>query len=484
MGTPYDMRSFFRPRAVAVVGVSRDTWKFGSATFIALKEFGAEIPIYPVSDRITEFLDIKVYPSISALPEGVDMAIICLPARLVAQAVRDCSQKEISAVVVPSGGFREIGTDEGRRLETELGSLAGSGVRIIGPNCFGVYSPGGGITILPGADYPRTSGTVGFFAQSGGMTEDFCGLAQDYSFSISQAVSYGNACDVSELDMSEFFLSDEKTGIVAAYMEGVKDGRRFFDVIRRLAKTKPTVILKAGLTPAGAKAAASHTGSLAGSDTAWGALFKQTGATQVFSMEELLDTVSAFYHLPPNRDDRVAVVCGGGGVGVAASDACFRAGLTMATFDEETHKKLASILPPTGASPHNPVDCDNPFPKATVLQDILQTVAASGNAGAIIVDKIAMSVRMRQLIGYDTQVGWVDEPWLEEVPVRIRHQHGIPVIVVQREGGEPLDEIACDAERRRLRKYYQENNVPVYPTVQRALNALGKTVAYQKRMGQ
>jgi acyl-CoA synthetase (NDP forming) len=316
------------------------------------------------------------------------------------------------------------------------------------------------------------------------MTEDFCGLAQDYGFYVSQAVSYGNACDINEVDLSEYFLADERTAIVAAYMEGVTSGRAFFDVTQRLATAKPTILLKGGLTPGGARAAASHTGSLAGSDTAWKAFFTQTGAIQVLSMEEMLDTIAAFSHLPHTTDDRVAVVCGGGGAGVAASDACFRAGLTMATFDGNALERLTSLLPPTGASAHNPVDCDNPFPKATMLREILDTLAASGSAGSVIIDKIAMSVKMRQLLGYDAQVGWVDEPWLEEIPIRIRATYDIPVVVVQREGGEPLEKLQCESERRRLRKYYQENGVAVYPTVQRALNALGKVVAYEKRMGQ
>ncbi len=476
-----EMKPFFYPRAAAVVGVSRDPSKFGSAFFLALRNFGSDLLLYPVSSKMTEFMGSTVYPSIGALPEGVDLAILCLPAPLVCESISQCKQKGIPAVVVPSGGFREIGTEQGKRLEAELSGLIGSDIRVIGPNCFGVYSPGGQLTILPGAEYPRTAGAVGFFAQSGGMTEDFCSLSRDYGFSISQAVSYGNACDVNEVDLAEYFLADERTAIAAAYLEGAKDGKTFFNVVRRLAASKPTIILKGGLTPTGAKAAASHTGSLAGNDAAWSAFFKQTGAAQVFAIEELLDTIAAFHHLPLMRDDRVAVVCGGGGVGVTASDACFRAGLRMAEFDEQTRERLASILPPTGASPHNPVDCDNPFPRPAILKEILEALAASGSAGSIIIDKIAMSVRMRQLLGYDAQMGWVDEAWLEELPVLISNRFGLPVIVVQREGGEPLEALSCEAERRRLRRYYQDNGVPVYPSVQRALNALGKVVAYGRR---
>ncbi|MEW6663646.1 MAG: CoA-binding protein [Thermodesulfobacteriota bacterium] len=347
-----EMRSFFHPRGVAVVGVSRDEWKFGSVMFIALQKFGSSTPLYPVSHRITEFMGRKVFPSISALPEEADLAIVCLPAPFVAETVRECSRKG------------------------------------------------------------------------------------------------------------------------------------FFEVVRSMAATKPTVLWKAGLTPGGARAAASHTGSLAGSDTAWTAFFKQTGAIQVFSMEELLDTVSVFYHLPATGDSRVALVAGGGGIGVSGSDACHRAGLRFPSFDEKTREKLTSLLPRTGANRRNPVDCDTPFPRPSALRNVLETIAESGEVGSIVIDKVAMSLGMRRIVGYDKQTGGEDEPdqpWLEELPVQIRERYRMPVIVVQREGGEPLDRLACVAERRRLRKYYEDHGVAVFPTAQRAMNALGRMTRYYQR---
>lgn len=479
-----ELQPFFHPRSIAVVGVSADSWKFGSFLFSVLRQFDRSIPVYPVSNRITEFMGLKVYQSISELPEGVELGFVCLPPPLVAGIVRECAARGIPAVVVPGGGFRESGTPEGNKLEAELGGLAGSGMRIIGPNCFGVYSPAGGVTIIPGGDFSRTVGSVSFLAQSGSITEDFCGLARDYRFYIKQAVSYGNGCDVNEVDLSAYFLADGGTEIVAAYIEGVRAGRSFFEAVKNLAAAKPTIIWKGGLTPGGAKAAASHTGSLAGSDAAWNAFFKQTGAIQARSMEELLDTVSALYHLPASRDDTVAVICGGGGAGVAASDACYQAGLAMAAFEEPTRQKLQAVLPSSGSGPGSPLDCNNPFPKSSTLADILEIIAGSGKAGSIIMDKIAMSVTLRQLLGYDKQVGWQDEPWLEEIPVHIRNKYKIPVVVVLREGGEPLEKLACESERRRLRKYYQENGVAVYPTIQRAAGALGKMVRHSRRMGQ
>lgn len=478
-----EMRPFFYPKAVAVVGVSRETWKFGSVAFSALRKFSSTLPIYPVNSRLTEFMGVPVFPSISSLPKEVDLVFLFLPAALVPASVRECADHGIPAVIIPGGGFREIGTEEGWCLEAELVSLAGSGVRLIGPNCFGVYSPAGGITILPGEAYPKKSGGVSFFAQSGGLTEDFCGLAEASGIYINHAVSFGNACDVNELTLCEYFRSDEKTKMVGGYLEGLKTGRRFFEAVREMAMTKPTVLWKAGLTPGGAKAAASHTGSLAGSDTAWRTFFKQTGAIQVFGMEDLLDTLSVFSHLPPTSNDQVAIICGGGGAGVAAGDACYRAGLTMASFDEKTRGKLRSTLAPTGASKNNPVDCDVPFPRPSVFRSVLEAVAESGCAGSIVIDKIALSVEQRRLLGCDKQVPWEDEPWLEEVPVRIRQEYGMTVLIVQRDWNPPLNREEYDAEKRRLRRYYQENGIPVLSSIASAMNGLGRMVQYYRRRG-
>ncbi len=476
------MSPFFYPKAIAVVGVSREAWKFGSVTYLSLKQFGTKVPVYPVSSRLTEFNGERVYPSISDLPDSVDLVIICLPAPLAVDAVKQCIQKGIPSVIISSGGFREIGTDEGKALELELARLKNQGTRIIGPNCFGVYSPAGGVTILPGADYSHKKGSVGFFAQSGGITEDFCDLSREYGFYISQAVSYGNAVDVNELDLATFFYTDDDTRIVASYLEGVHSGKAFFQIIKKLAKIKPTIILKGGLTPSGSRAAKSHTGSLAGNDKVWSAFFKQTGAIQALSMQDLVDTVAVFYHLPKTTDDRVAILCGGGGVSVVASDSCFRAGLTLPAFKDDTIQKLRSVLPPPGSSAHNPVDCDNPFPKAEILRDVMEIIVNSREAGSIIIDKIALSRELRHLLGYTRQVGWEEPSWLREIPVTIRKQYSIPVIVILREGGEGLDALSVEAERRRLRKYFQENGVAVFPNIQRALVALGRMVNYYKQL--
>jgi len=381
-----------------------------------------------------------------------------------------------------TGGFAEIGTPEGRRLESELAGLAGSDMRIIGPNCFGVYSPGGGVTQIPGENYPCEAGHLGFLSQSGGLSEDVFRYAADYGLRFSQGISYGNACDVNEVDLMAYFAADPNTKIVGAYLEGIKNGPDFMQIARRLARKKPTIIWKGGLTPTGAKMAASHTGSMAGDEKVWRAFFRQTGAVQVQGVEEFLDTAAAFYHLPPQSDRRVALICGGGGSGVAFSDACFQEGLTMAQLNPSVEQNIAGCLAPLGTSSHNPIDVGPPFPPGKVLETIMEHLAASGQVGSIILDKVSPSIELRRVMGYTDQIPWEEKPGLSHIPVKISKKYGIPVIVVLREGGDRPQSLAVEQERRRLKEYYFSNGVGVYPTAERALKALSRMVHYYKNL--
>lgn len=476
-----ELRPFFYPKAVAVVGVSPDTTKFGSRLCRSIQQFGFQGRLYPVSTRGTEFFGLKVYPSIAAIPTPVDLACICVPAPLVVDAVRQCRERGVPAVVVLTAGFTETATAEGSRLEKDLASLSGNGLRIIGPNCFGIYSPGGGITQLPGADYPQESGPVGLIAQSGGVSVEFCRLSRSHGIRLSQAVSYGNACDITEAELLRYFEADPHTRVIAAYIEGVKKGREFFEAMQRVAPRKPVIVWKGGLTPSGARAAMSHTASLSGTEEMWAALFRQTGAIRVHSLEELLDTVSALHHLPPLTDPRVGVVCGGGGISVASSDSCYREGLELATLSAGVQERLASILAPAGTSPRNPVDTGSPTPPTGLLRDILSTLAASGDVGSIIIDRVALSTRMRLRLGATEDGEQEGGRELTELPVKVHRRWGIPVVVVLREGDDPPGKLSWESERRRLRSYYQKKGIPVYPTVERAMKALGRAFAYYRR---
>ncbi|MDB4444553.1 CoA-binding protein [bacterium] len=472
-----ELRPFFYPRSIAVVGVSHDRAKFGSSQLSAFRRFGFKGRLYPVGQGGVTFQGLEGYASVTDIPEDVDLACICLPAPRVPAAVQECKAKNIPAVIVLSSGFSESGRAEAKQLEAELTRLSGNGLRILGPNCFGIYSPGGGVTMIPGPYFPHESGSVGLLSQSGGVSVEFSRLSSAYGIKPSQVVSYGNACDITELQLLHYFEADPRTLIVAIYIEGARRGREFFDSARRLALKKPLIILKGGNTPAGAQAAASHTASLAGSETAWTALFRQTGAIQVHSLEELMDTASALSNMPPQKDPRVAFVCGGGGFAVAASDNCYREGLIMPALSQKLQQKLVTILAPVGTSPTNPVDTGNPFPPTAMLQGILDGIASSGEVGSIIIQN-SLSSKMHQFFDAAESVDNEADEGLTEVPVKFKKRWGMPIMLVLREAGDPGGAISWEDERGRLRRYYNENGIAVYPTVERAIKALGRVVSY------
>lgn len=476
------LKPFFHPQSIAVVGVSKNPAGVGTCMVRALQRFGFKGKIYPVNPKLESLLGLKVYPSVSEIPGEVDFARLYVPTAAAYNIVKECRQKGVRAVEMFTGGFGEIGTEEGRRLQDELASLAGDGMRIIGPNCFGVYSPGGGVTQIPGGHYPSDAGHLGFLSQSGGLSEDMFRYAADYGLRFSQGISYGNACDINEVDLMAYFEADPGTKIVGAYLEGVKNGTDFMRGVRRLARKKPTIIWKGGLTPTGAKMTASHTGSMAGNEKVWRAFFRQTGAVQVQGVEEFLDTAAAFYHLPAQSDRRVALICGGGGSGVAFCDTCYQEGLTLAQLDAAVEQNIAGCLAPLGTSAHNPVDVGPPFPPGKVLETIMEHLAASGQVGSIVLDKVSPSIELRRVMGYTEQMPWEEKPGLSQIPVRISKKYGIPVIVILRQGGDRPQSLAVEQERRRLKTYYFANGVGVYPTAERALKALSRMIHYHRNL--
>ena len=324
-----ELRPLFFPKSAAVVGVSQDTWKPGSSMLRALIRFGFSGPLYPVSSRGGRLMGLDVHTSIASLPEAPDAVFLFVPTEALIGVVRQCREKGVGAIVAFTGGFGETGTPEGKALEDQLKKEFDGSFRMVGPNCLGVYCPAGGVTQHPGEGYSRRSGNVAFIAQSGGLSEDFARAAPNFGFYCSKVVSYGNAVDLNEADLLEYMGTDPATEVIGMYIEGPRDGRRFAEVLRRVAPAKPVVVWKGGVTPLGAAAASSHTGSLAGNLQVWEALLRQVGAVQVGSFEEMLDTLAAFHFLPGLADPRIGYVGAGGGNSVVAGDASFRAGLPL-----------------------------------------------------------------------------------------------------------------------------------------------------------
>src|SRR4030043_29076 len=282
---------------VAGISPSRGYDAMAETYLRALVEFKFNGPIYVINPKGGEFRGRKLYPSVKDIPDSLDYVICCIPAPAVPQLIRDCATKGVKTVQFFTSGFGENGTEEGIRLEAEVCALAKQGgIRLIGPNCMGVYAPKSGLSFAP--DYPTERGQVSFICQSGGNAIYFIRYAAQRGVRFSKVISFGNAADINENELLEYLTDDPETGIIAAYIEGFKDGRRFSKALRKAAAVKPVIMMKGGRTEAGARAVASHHGALAGSTEIWDGLLRQAGVITVSTLEGLGGILGTFSYLP------------------------------------------------------------------------------------------------------------------------------------------------------------------------------------------
>ncbi len=468
----------FYPKSYAVIGASADPQKYGGRFLRVLLSFGYAGKVYPVNPNEREILGLEVYPSVGDIPEPVDFASISVPARDVPGVVEECLAKGIKAVHVYTAGFKEI-SEEGRELEEQLTRIAAKGIRIIGPNCFGVYYPAGGLTFTPGEDLPKESGPVAFITQSGGHARRMAHRASGWQIRFSKVISYGNACDVNECDLLEYLGEDPETRVITGYIESIKDGPRFFKLLQDISKTKPVILWKGGLTQSGARAVNSHTGSLGGEEAVWDAVFRQSGAIRVNSLDELLDNTLAFLHLAPHRGRKVCVVGGGGGGNAGAADTCERMGLSVPLFSTELQKKLMSIIPPVGSSARNPVDMGGSSPSPAMLKAVLEIVLTEGDVDTLILDAIQMSTLSPNMKNRDERYGGILRE-LAQVPVDAKKRFDKPIVMVLPVEATGADTVEIEGARRNACDYYLGEGIPVFLTLERAARALANLVGYCK----
>jgi acetyl coenzyme A synthetase (ADP forming)-like protein len=345
---------FFAPRSVAVIGASRDPSKVGGSVLANLRSAGFDGRLIAVNPHATMVQGLEAVPSLLAVEGPVDLAVITIPAAAVLPALKECVSKAVGGAVVISAGFRESGA-EGREREAELRQwLSDQPIRVLGPNCLGWIRPSRrlNLTFAPGMPDP---GGIAFISHSGALAVAILDWARERRVGFSLFASLGNQADLNESDLLAAAAADVETRVIAAYMEGVADGRRFFDALSAAATIKPVVVLKAGRSAEGARAVSSHTGALAGSDRAFDAAVRQAGAVRASSVEDLFDLARGLASQPLPRGRRLLVLTNGGGLGVIATDAAREAGLDVSPPDEATRSRLAAVLPPT-ASLGNPVD--------------------------------------------------------------------------------------------------------------------------------
>ncbi len=476
------------PRSVAMIGVSGTPGKFGWLFLKSLIYIGFSGNLYPINKNVDEILGYKTYPSLATLPEVPDMVIITIPARFVPEALEEALAVGSPGAVVITAGFAED-TDEGRRLEERIKEIARRGIRVIGPNCFGVYSPKAGITVLPGSGFSRETGPVGFFAQSGGLTADLGQIAIGRGVRFSAMVSYGNAADVGELEMLDYFAHDPDTSIIAAYLEGVSNGPRFLSLLAEVTKKKPVIIWKGGASATGARMVMSHTGSMGGQAAIWEAVFSQTGAVKVRGLQDLIDTLAVFSTIYGHAGRRVAMMGGGGALGVEASDLVDELGLTMPAFEKETQDRINKHLPEFGKSAKNPVDTGNPLVGADPLVEIMRIIAGRHDIDVIFVVQLLFhsQVLMRRVADQTkTPLSvFANFPRLAEGAGEISRQSGKPIIAVfpRTSVSESAEDLELEAELRRAEAAFQSAGCVAFPTIDRALRALARVVRYQEYRG-
>lgn len=350
----------FYPKSIAVIGASRQAGSVGQSLLANLLGSRYQGIIFPVNPKAEGILGIKSYPRVLEIPDEVDLAVIVVPSLIVPAVLEECGEKGIKGAIIITAGFKEIG-GEGAKLERKMQEIiCRHDITLVGPNCLGVINtdPRSSMNATFGTQMPK-EGNIAFVSQSGALCVAVLDYAKEANIGFSKFISMGNKAGVAENELLRYLQSDPKTDVILMYLEDLVDGREFMTVAREittsLTRPKPIIALKAGRTLMGARAASSHTGSLAGSDKVYDAIFEQCGVMRVDTMEELFDYVKGFSSQPLPRGKNVAIVTNSGGPGILATDSCIRHGLNIAPLSRQTVKTLRKVLPQT-ASLHNPVD--------------------------------------------------------------------------------------------------------------------------------
>lgn len=398
----HPLDAIFHPRAVAVIGVSSNPNPTGMGSFYnSMLEAGfAETGgLYPVNPKVDEINGVRCYPSLLATPDPVDHVISQVPAHAVAELVDQCVTKKVRSIHFFTAGFSETGDKKMAALEAQLmAKLRGAGIRAIGPNCMGLYVPGSRLAFMSG--FPMESGNVFLLSQSGANAGEVVRELTDRGIRFSKVISYGNGSDLRAHDFLDYAAQDKESKVVTAYIEGVQDGRKFFEALKRCARVKPVIVLKGGRTRSGSHAAHSHTGSLAGSVEVFDAVCRQTGALRAETMDELLDlTVAASTSTRRVTGKGVALFAGGGGgFAVLSADAIDRAGLTVPMMPKKAVAEMREYVPVAGSSVNNPIDA---FPPEEHLEDMLRLVATAKGIDMVFMSPMTSRRNWQQPSGED-----------------------------------------------------------------------------------
>lgn len=348
------LEPFYCPASVAVIGASRDENKLGHAVLKNLLECGYEGQVYAINPKSQQILGQPTYASVLAVSGDIDLVVIVVPDRFVAGVLEECGQKGVKGVIVITAGFREMGGEGIKKEKVLVDIVRRYDMRMLGPNCLGIID-----TICPlnasfAIGMPR-QGDIAMMSQSGALLLAILDWALGEEVGFSRFVSLGNKADIDEIDFLQLWDEDPHSKVIVAYLEGITDGPKFMEIAQQVNRETPIIAIKAGTSDAGARAVSSHTGTLAGSERAYDAAFRQAGITRADSVEELFDYAHAFAQAAPIKGEKIAIVSNAGGAAIMATDALDRAQLTLTSFQRETIELLQNRLPP-GSNSLNPVD--------------------------------------------------------------------------------------------------------------------------------
>jgi acyl-CoA synthetase (NDP forming) len=468
--TQPDLQKFFHPRHIAIIGASTGKYKLGGTSFMMkLQEGGYSGKLYPINPKAGEIAGLKAYPDVSALPQIPDLAMVCVSAKYVPSVLEQCAGIGLRHVHILTSGFAETGLEEGRRLEAQIAAIAANhNLLIIGPNCMGPYCPAARLTAW-GA-IPGLGGSVGIISQSGGLTQRLTEYMYHLGIGVSWAVSAGNATVLAPADYLEAMVGDDSVDVIAMYLESVTDGRRLLKIAQKADLKKPIIIWKGGESAAGAAAAASHTGAMAGEKRLWEAFYRQSGVTAVRSIYECIDAIMVLSMLPAPGGKGVFIIGGGGGNSVSYCDTCVSEGLKVPALSDATMESLRSSVPLAGSIAGNPLDMWLTFTDADYLGSVLKLAYQDPMVSMVVVDRLIPrnAYHMPEMADPNPEVIAYIKGSGNSKPV---------VFTIDTDGGD-TDLAAKGAA---LRAEFCGAGIPVFPSMKRAARALFHLYQYHRR---
>lgn len=454
------LRPFFEPNGVAVFGSLKEWMGLGYGVIRNMRDFGFTGKIYPINPSCNEVLGLRTYSTVDEVAEPIDLAVVITPPPTVPEIIEQCAQAEIKAAVIVSENFAEANAG-GAELQRQLvGITRSTGIRIIGPNTIGILNTANGLITIPymiGYD-KACKGSIAYCSQSG-ITGAQCQPLEDKAYPISKMCDLGNKCDVNEVNMLDYLADDPETKVIAMHLEDIKDGRSFMSAARRAVARKPVLIFKPARSEAGARASASHTGSLAGNDLIFDKALKQVGVIRVNTWQEYWEVPKVFAYRPLPKGNRLAIITHSGGAGVVAIDAAVEAGLTIARLSDATVDKLVRLSPRLASNPIDlgPISAasDNPF---EIEEEIMGAVLRDAN-----IDCVTIALYGGSMIPIEIVMGMFDRS-MQDVskPVTI-WMYGTKLSV--------MEEMSRQLEARGL---------PTYVDLETAVKALGIAVGYSR----